>query len=282
MMKSNYVLILWIVCFFMGTFFCLSYGQEQSITPEPEVKERVGLEKLREQLSTISVLGRLTQDTQLSKEALFLTSKDAKTYIIKGELVDKLKQILLDLGENNVVSLTGLQDGRHEIICRNTYSFDKKHRAVAESRCIRCYHLTVRQIIETKTSNEEFPALERDRAEEDRVKKMALSGPSPITPSGLIQTVSRDVIITNVNLKSVIKTIGIKFMDKDGQFHEEILLVSPQTQFLKLQKTGDKTSLPVSINALQPNQKVSVVYAIDYSQAPQRSTAVAIGIKDNN
>ncbi len=280
-MKNKYLLIMISVCFLIGAFVCIGAGAGQTITTEPEVKEKIDLRKIQEMNENIRVTGRLSQDIRLSKEALFLTSKDSKTYLIQGEFVDKLKQALADLRENNIVSVAGVRDGRQEVTCNNKYSFDKDKNPIVDSKCVRSYLLKVTRIIETKTSEEKFPEPKRDSKEENKAESLAKTGASPIKPYGLIQRINRAAVITSVNLKSVIKTVGIKFTGEDGKSYAEVLIVTSETQFLKVNKLDKEKPVPASITALKPKQKVSVLYTLDFSQVPQRATAEAIGIMDN-
>ncbi len=285
-MRSKYLLILGITAVFITGFVCLGHGAEQNITKEPDVTETIGLEKIRALNNKIinniiTVTGRLSQDKRVAAGSLFITCKDSKTYVVQGSFVDKLKQVLLDLGENNVLTVSGIFDGKHEIICSNQYGFDSANNPIADSRCIRAYHIDVTEIMENKVSSEEFPAPERYSEEENRVKgALVSSGAGLLKPPGLTQRAIRKVLVTAVNLRSVIKTVEIKFKDKNGQTIKDTLIISPETLFVRggTDKLTEGKSRPASINELKPNQEISVIYIIDYSQVPPRSTAEAIGI----
>ncbi len=285
-MLKKYSLILGITAVFITGFVCLGHGAEQNITKEPDVTETSGLDKIRALNNDVSnniitVTGRLSQDKRVAAGSIFITCKDSKTYIVLGSFVDKLKQVFLDLGEKNVVTVSGIFDGKHEIICSNQYGFDSANNPIADSRCIRAYHIDVTAITENKASPEEFPAPERYSEEENRVKDaLASSGKGLLKPPGLTQRAIRKVIVTAVNLRSVIKTVEIKFKDKDGQTIKDTLIISPETVFVRggTDKLTEGKSQPASITELKPNQEISVIYTIDYSQVPPRSTAEAVGI----
>jgi len=279
-MKSKYLLIMVSVCFLIGVFVGIGACAEQTKKAEPEVFERVDLQKLQEMAESIKVTGRLSQDLRLSKEMLFLTAKDSETYLIQGDLVSNLKQALVDLGENNIVSVAGVKDGRQEVTCNNKYSLDKEKKPI-DSKCVRSYLLKVTQIIETKTSEEQFPEPKRDSKEESKAESLAAAGASPVKPYGLIQRINREAVVTSVNLKSVVKTVGIKFTGEDGKSYEETLIITSETQFLMVNKLDKNKPMPASINSLKPKQKVSVLYTLDFSKVPQRATADAIGIMSN-
>lgn len=280
-MKNKYLLIMISVCFLIGAFVGIGAGAEQTITTKPEVKEEIDLRKIQKMTEKITVTGRLSQDLRLSKEALFLTSKDSQTYLVQGGLVGKLKQALADLGDNNIVTVAGVQDGRQEVACNNKYSFDNDKNPIVDSKCVRSYLLKVTRVIKTKTSPEKFPEPKRDSQEENKAESLAKTGAFPLKPYGLTQRINREAVITDVNLKSVIKTVGIKFTGEDGKSYTEVLIVTSETQFLKVNKLDKEKPIPASINALKPKQKVSVLYTLDFSQVPQRATAEAIGIMDN-
>lgn len=208
----------------------------------------------------LTTSGRLVLEKHGEEEWLALRSKDAEAYFIKGELVRKLKDLLLDLGEYNLVTVSGKQDGSSNVSCRNTYQFDAEGNRKIETQCIRYYNLEVTKIIDTKKSDEEIPAPKRDIEEERKARSFALS---QLQKEGLVQIVTKEGTISSINLRSPIKTIEITYQDKDNQLRKEVLLISPNTRIAKKNIADDKEPMYLSVNSLQSGQKVTAVYSRD-------------------
>ena len=79
---------------------------------------------------SISITGRLALEKHGKREQLILHAKDGQAYLIKGLLSKKLKDVLSDLGEKNLVSVTGTQDGRSNVSCIESrkYEYDQEGR----------------------------------------------------------------------------------------------------------------------------------------------------------
>ena len=207
----------------------------------------------------ISVVGRLTLEKRAQEERLTLHAKSAQTYVIIGNLREKLKNALIELGQNNLVSLAGKQDIKRRIFCEKTsqYKYNKKGETILETamQCIPYYNLEVAQIFYTKQSEEEIPPPKRDGETEKRM--MATSkerGQStiPVIYGEIYGTVS------SINLKSPIKTIEIINRDKDNPLKKIILIMSGNTRIAK--KIGNQEPMALSEKALVAGQEITAVY----------------------
>ena len=238
----------------LGLFFLISFFALPLVFAQTE--EPASLDKD----SSITVEGRLILGKLGEKEQLLLHAKDAETYIAKGELMDKLKDLLLNLGKDNLVTLTGKKDGSYNIACRTSYKYDYKGDRTIDSQCIRHYNLEVTQILESKQSAEKLPPLKRDAEEEKRAIAMALAQKPPTY--GLTQIIQVQAKITDLNLRAPVKTMEISFSDKDKKKIKKSLLLNPRTSIAKKTKK-DEEPMPLSVNSLKVGQKVFVVYSND-------------------
>ena len=204
----------------------------------------------------ITTSGRLTLEKPGKVDRLIFHSKEANAYVIKGELTEKLKALLLDLGEDNLVTLTGKQDGSYNVSCRNTYHFDAEGNQKIETRCIRYYNLEVTKIIETKKSDEEIPPPKRD-IEEERKARISLR-----QTRGLILRGEIEGKISSLNLRSPIKTMEVTYRDKDNKLINKVFFLTSNT---RIAKKGLDTEEPMylSINSLRVNQEITLIYARD-------------------
>ena len=222
----------------------------------------------------VTVLGRLGLEKHGEEEWLVLHSKEAETYLVIGNLREKLKNYLIELGQNNLVSVIGKGDkeGSPAVIsCKNKYGFDRKGEKIIDSQCIRYYNLEVVQIAEAKKSDEEIPPPKRDTAEEAKAKKLASA---QFKKEGLTQIVEIQGTISKLNLRFPIKTIEIKHRDKDNQEIKSVLLIGPNTTIAKRSDVADKEPMHLSRNALRVGQEVNVVY----SRSELKSEALFITI----
>lgn len=218
-----------------------------------------------EEWPIVTTLGRLVLERRGEKEWLVLQAKDAKTYLIKGGLVEKLKSLLRDLGKDNLVAVTGKQDNSYNLSCRNIYKFDSRGNKIIDTQCIRYYHLEVTQILEAKKSEEVMPPPKRDVEEERRTKMSALSH---LHQRSLMQTQIREIRgkINSLNLKSPIKTVEVSYRDKDNQVIDKVLLLTSNTRVAK-KKLDNEKPMYVSVNSLKADQEVAVIYARDERKA---------------
>jgi len=226
--------------------------------PEPQHKEDIGLRKLEEKINTISVLGRLSAEKHGQDEWLVLHAKDAETYLITGGFGEKLKNSLLELGENNLVFVTGIRDGRSHISCGQSYEYKSskkdERQFKIDTKCIRYYDLRVIQILFAKKSDEEIPPPKRDIDEERRLIKTG--GPQALIPVIMGEIYGK---ITGVNLESPIKTVEIANLDKDSPLQSITLLIGPDSRIAK--KIGKEEPMALSVEALKTGQAVTAIYS---------------------
>lgn len=211
----------------------------------------------------VTTSGRLALEKN-GEETLVLHSKNAKTYIIKGGLAEKLKSLLLDLGESNLVTVTGKRDGSSRVSCHNSYKFDAKGDKIMESLCIRYYNLVVTEIIETTKSDEEMPPPERDIAEEEKAMKSTLS---QLQKEGLAQILEIRGKIMSLNLRSSIKTVEVSYRDKHNQPLSAVLFLTNNTRVAKKNIADDKEPMYLTENSLREGQEITAIYSRDQRKA---------------
>jgi len=228
----------------------LVYGQVES----PTLAEK----------SVVSAEGRLAVEKHGKEEWLVLHAKDAQTYLVKGNCVEKLKTSLLELRENNLVSVAGNQDGRSNVSCEQSYKYETKEKSTRELKvsikCIRYNHLEVTQILWAKKSAEEIPPPKRDIEEERRLTRTLKQQP-------LISPIVGEIYgkITSLNFKSAVKTVKVANQDKDSPLENVILIITPDTRIVK--KVGEEEPMALRIEALKVGQKVTAMYSKDELKA---------------
>lgn len=209
----------------------------------------------------ISVVGRLAPEKHGEEEWLVLHAKNAETYLIIGDLREKLKNSLLELGENNLVFVTGNQDGRSAVSCERNYQYEENKKGERElkidTKCIRYYNLEVTDILFAKKSDEEIPPPKRDIEEERRLTK-GIGQEQPLIPPIVGEIYGR---VSSVNLKSPIKTIKVTNRDKDSPLKKITLIISPDTRIAK--KIAEEEPIALSAGALKAGQEVTAVYSRD-------------------
>jgi hypothetical protein len=221
----------------------------------------------------ISVVGRLALEKPGEEESLVLHAKDAKTYLIIGNLKEKLKDSLIELGQNNLISIMGNQDGRYNVACERFYKYEynkqREKELKTDTRCIRYYFLEATEILFAKKSDEEIPPPKRDTKEEESLIAKSRSRERNIAPKIVGEIYGT---ISSVNLKSPIKTIEIANRDKENPLKKIILIISGDTRIVK--KIGEQEPMTLSDKALKPKQEVTTVYTRD----EQKREAIAITI----
>jgi hypothetical protein len=224
--------------------------------------------------SVISVEGRLSTEQHGQEEWLVLHAKDAKTYLVKGDLKEELRNKLLELGTDNLVSVTGNQDARSNVSCEQSYQYESKEKGKQElkvsTKCIRYYNLEVTQVIFAKKSDQDLPPPQRDIAEERRLTKGL--GQQPLLSPIIGEIYGK---ITAVNLRSPIKTLEVTNLDKNSPLKNITLVVSPDTRIAK--KIGQEEPMGLRPDALKVGQKVTVVY----SKGELKTEALFITITGN-
>jgi hypothetical protein len=213
------------------------------------------------QRPTISVLGRLALEQSGQKERLVLHAKNAETYLIKGNLIQELKNLLSEFGENHLVFVTGKQDGKSSVVCEyfRKYEYDDKGEGKFKTdvKCIRYWNLEVIQVLFAKKSDEPIPPPKREIEEERRLiagKNILALEPPVITGEIYGKVIS-------VNLKSPIKTIEIANRDKSSPIKDIILMITPDTRIVK--KIGEQEPMALAPEALRSDQEVTAVFFRD-------------------
>lgn len=220
----------------------------------------------------VTTTGKVDLERHGEEEWLILHDRDGETYHIKGELVGKLKGLLLDLGEYNLVTVTGKQDGSYNVSCCNTYKFDSKSNRIIDTQCIRCYHLEVTQIIEAKKSDEEMPSPKRDVEEE---RKARISALSQLQKEGLIQMGEIEGKVSSLNLRAPIKTLEVTYLDKNNQLIKKVLFLTSNTRIAK-KGLDSEEPMYLSINSLKVGQEITLIYSRD----ERKTEALFITIKE--
>ncbi|MFH0913019.1 MAG: hypothetical protein V1884_01885 [Candidatus Omnitrophota bacterium] len=230
-----------------------------SIFPLPLVYSQTDSLALTEN-SIVSVEGRLAVEKHGQEEWLVLHAKDAQTYLVTGNFSGKLKNTLLELGKKNLVSLTGILDGKSNISCAQSsqYEYNEKGERIliTDTACIRYYHLGVTQIDSTKTSDEKMPPAQRYADEERRMS--ANRGTQGLTPLITGEIYGK---ITSANLRSPIKTITVANQDKDSPIESITLIITAGTRIVE--KIGEKEPLALRTDALKTGQNVTAVFSKD-------------------
>lgn len=213
-------------------------------------------------MEEISVEGRLRLEsfTEAEKEELILQGKDAKTYRILGSLTEELTSLLKSLGEYNLVSLEGLKSPFPAVIhCEHSYQFDEEGNKTVDTECIPYYNLTVKKIVASQASAEELPPPETDKQEETRIRKSALL---QMQEEGLIKLGSVEGKVSDLSIRTPIKTVEVTYSDKDDNPVKKVFLITSHTVTVK--KTSlDEEPLYVTEASLRVGQKVNVEYSSD-------------------
>ncbi len=254
-MRLRSVMIIVLAGLIIGTVLMPTLSAE---IVEPKRRGDIGLRKLADEIDTISVVGRLKLEPGEKEDLLVLHGKDSTMYRVIGELVEKLKSVLLDLGVDNLVSVTGVKHGDFDLACHNAYKFDSEGKKIIESRCIRYYILKVTKINEAKKSDEKMPPPEIEA-------QKALGALSPLQSQGLVQMGELEGKISAINLRTPIKTVEVTYPDKDGRLINGNFLLTSRTRIARSTLEGEEP-IYVSINSLEAGQKVTLVYSRDERQ----------------
>ena len=138
-------------------------------------------------------------------------------YAVVGTLREKLKNEVLSLGDNNLVSVIGDRGQFPKSHFPKYQLSTKKFRVNAEGTkkevevyCINFYRLEVTEIIEVKTSDEKMPSPKRDVEEEEKQMQQALRDldkfAEAINPPGPKEI---EGTISSINVLSPVKTVTI-------------------------------------------------------------------------
>jgi len=236
--------VLFFPVYILGASLAYSQTQPASLAEEP----------------TVSIVGRLALEKHGQQEWLVLHAKDAQTYLLTGNFSEKLKNTLWELGKKNLVSLTGILNGKSNISCAQSsqYKYNEKGKRVltTDTACIRYYHLEATRIDSAKESDEEMPLAQRYTEEERRMSANRMT-------QGLTPLITGEIYgkITSANLKSPIKTITVANQDKDSPIESITLIITADTRIVE--KIGEKEPLALRTDALKTGQSVTAVFSKD-------------------
>jgi hypothetical protein len=209
------------------------------------------------QPESITVHGRLELEKLGQTEWLILHSKDAQTYLIKGNLQDALKKILFDLGNKNLVLLEGNKNGKYNTSCSRKSSYrtnaNGEKELVTGTRCYRYYLLEATRIVSSKISEAIMPVPIRDDKEEIQSQSIAQNIPRPVTGEirGRISNLS-------IALKNPIKSVEISNLNADDTLKKITLILTPDTHIL--QNVPNENPMPMDKTALKIGQEVTAMY----------------------
>lgn len=250
------------VVFICTVFMSLAIA-EQPYIPEPKAKAEDSLiRQLGKEKDAIEVTGRLESEVWGEEEALIMHSQDASTYIIEGGLTEKLKDLLFELGEKNLISLKGYKTGKASVECKHSYRFDPEGNKKAETRCFKYENLEVLEIINSGRSEEEMPQAKRDAQEEARAQASALySDMSRDVAARGGAIIQYEGTVKEINIKSPIKSMVVNSKDKEAKLRQLTLLLTANTRVAK--EVNKEKGMGLDIKALKKGQKVVVVYSRD-------------------
>lgn len=246
-MKKN-ILIFLVFIFFSNPVFS---------APVSSVKENSNFPP-----TVISVTGKIAIEEYNKKSYLVLHSTTAKTYILKGNLTDILKNLFGALGKDNLTSIKGKRDNIKIVHCKNLYKTDSQDAMTLDICCFRYYNLEVVDILYVKKSSKKMPHSQRDRKEEKKMRKEARN--RLVKSSRLSHAVIGEMEgkISSVNLKSPIKTINVSYRDKNNTLRKRILSIGIETRIVK-KIDKEKDPLVLTMKALKPGQKLVITYSRD-------------------
>jgi hypothetical protein len=236
----------------ISAFFCISAFCASALLPDLCFSQPQPAKS-----TAITVTGKVFVQQHGKTQRVVVHSKDAKAYLITGDLVEKLKTIA---GENNdraLLTLDGIQNGGANISCDRSNSFetdDKGGKKMSvKVRCIRYNHLNVTAISSIVQSDEKMPEPQGDKAAEEQ----ALKGEEkPNRSQGIVGEIYGT--IKSINLQSVPKTIEIQALDKTSPLQTLTVIIISGTRMVKHIK--DTEPSPLLPENLKIGQRVTVVY----------------------
>lgn len=207
------------------------------------------------------VTGRLASEKHGQEDWLVLHAKDAKTYLLLGNLKEELKNKLASLGEKNLVTLSGTQDGSSNVSCEQNYKYVRDERKgtselKADTKCFRYLRLAVKDIASAVQSDETIPPPQRD-IEEER-KAIRQTAAQSLTPMIMGEIYGKIAVL---NTKSAFKTIEIQNSDTVSPISYVTLVITPDTRIAK--KIGKEEPMGLSPEGLKVGQEITATYSKD-------------------
>lgn len=261
----------WILLSFSFTIVLIAGLTTSALTQEMPSKQ-VTIKVLKpKEWPIVETSGRLILEPRGKDERLVFHARDGQLYTVKGKFVEQLKDLVLKLGKDNIVSVVGKKGIPSSLSCHNTYSFDDKGNKKIETNCVRYYDLEVIKFFDAKQSNEELPPPKRDAEEERKTMTSELSN---LQQQGMLQYVTIEGTIKSLNLRSPIKTVEVTCIDKkENKPLNKSLLISPNTHIAK-KNIKTQEYMDLGVNSLEVGQKITVIYVWD----ERKSEALVITI----
>ncbi len=223
--------------------------------------------------STITTNGRaFTREANDKSIWTVIQSKeDGMLYRIQGPLEDEIKKLINEIGEKNILEVTGeLHDKKRSINCNQKAIYnDKKRLERFETKCIKYGLLKITSINSHSTSDEEIPPPHRDfkaekRASFDAMQRIKQRIELPVKIG------QYEGIITKLNLTSPIKTIKLRPIDKN--LRDATIFITSKTQIVKFMSGKEHIAVPPG--SLKKGQHL----LIDFRQEGIKRKATIINI----
>jgi hypothetical protein len=206
--------------------------------------------------TAITVTGKVFVQQHGKSQGVVMHSKDAKAYLVTGDLVEKLKTIAAENSDRALLTLEGIQNGGGNISCDRSSNLETDAKGVRtmklKVRCIRYNFLKVTAISSMVQSDEKMPEPEGDKAEEKR----ALSEGNSNRSQGIVGEIYGK--IKSVNLRAVPKSVEIQVLDKASPIKTLTVIITAGTRIVKHIK--DTEPAPLLAENLKVGQRVTVIY----------------------
>jgi hypothetical protein len=207
--------------------------------------------------TAITVTGKVFVQQHGKSQWVVVHSKDAIAYLIKGDLVEKLKTIAAENNDRTILTLEGIPSGGANVSCDRSSSFEADAKGgkkmVIKVRCIRYNYLDVTAISSVVQSDEKIPEPQYDKAAEEKALK---SDGNSNRNQGIVGEIYGK--IRSCNIQSVPKTFEIQALDKTSSIKTLTVIITASTRIVKHIK--DTEPSPLLPENLQIGQRVTVVY----------------------
>ena len=202
--------------------------------------------------------GRLILEKRGDSNRLILHGRNARAYLPRGPLLEKLKDLCARMGDKNLVALSGTLDGSYTVSCDRISDYGSDDKGTPEVKtgitCFRYYAFNVDAIVSSAVSQETIPLPERDAQQEYKAMRMIATEESTPPVYGEI-----DGRIKKINLRSPVKTIEIANSDEQSPLKTITLVISSRTRIAKNTGAGDPAVM--FVEQLRPGQRVSATYS---------------------
>lgn len=207
--------------------------------------------------TAVTVAGKLFVQQHGTNQWVVMHGKDAKAYLITGDLVEKLKTIARENNDRTIVTLEGIQNGGGNISCDRSSHFETDatgtKKMAIKVRCIRYNYLDVKAISSIVQSDEKIPEPLGDKAAEEKALK---GGAGSNQGPGIVGEIYGK--IKSINLQSVPKALEIQAIDKTSPLKTLTVIITGGTRIVKHIKSTEPS--PLLPENLKNGQRVTVVY----------------------